>query len=286
MSNPTTVVYTAIFSDYDVLVQPQNVPEHVDFVCFTDDPEIATGRWEPRELTGALPPRDQTARAKMLPHDHFPAYEYSIWVDGKLGIVNDVTDLIDDAESGIVTFEHPQRDCIYKEAEVCIELGLAKQDTVVKQMQRYRDAGFPESYGLSDVAMLVRRHHEPHVRSVMRTWYEEFQRGATRFQLSFEYALWKHGYEPDRLEREIMLQNCGYFRRLGHKPPGVWGRVHEIRVRAFERRDRTPYFLFYALASVPMYAHNAQLVLRNEGPSALARKSLEKVGEWLSIPRR
>jgi len=286
MTSTDVVVYTAVFDDYDVLLQPQNVPEHVDFVCFTDDPEIATGRWEPRELTGAAPPRDQTARAKMLPHEYFPEYEYSIWVDGNLGIVDDVTELIDDAESGIVSFDHPRRDCIYDEAEFCVEHGLADPDTVAAQMDRYRDAGFPESYGLSDVVVLVRRHHDPQVKAVMQTWWEEFQRGATRTQLSFEYALWKHGYEPDRLEMEFTMKNSKYFRKFSHKPPGLRGRIHEIRLRALERADRTPYFLLYALASVPTYARKARWVLRNEGPSALVRKSLRQVGEWLSIPRR
>ena len=37
------VVYTAVFDDYDMLLQPEEAPEQVDFLCFTDDPKKATG---------------------------------------------------------------------------------------------------------------------------------------------------------------------------------------------------------------------------------------------------
>jgi hypothetical protein len=60
-TNSKTVVYTAIFCDYDVLPKPQKVPEYLDFVYFTDDPEIATGKWEPVVIQGLAPAREQTA---------------------------------------------------------------------------------------------------------------------------------------------------------------------------------------------------------------------------------
>jgi hypothetical protein len=286
MAQKDVVVYTAVFNDYDVLLKPQNVPDHVDFVCFTDDPAIATGPWEARELTGAEPPRTQTARAKMLPHEYFPEYDYSVWVDGNLGIVGDVTELIDEAGSGIVSFDHPRRDCIYDEAERCIEKGLADPDAVAEQMARYRDEGFPESYGLSDVALLVRRHHDPEVKAAMETWWEAYRRGSTRSQLCFEYALWKHDYDPDRLAMEFTLENSPYFRKFGHKPPGIRGRIHEVRLRALERADRTPYFLLYVLASVPTYVGKARWVIRHEGAATFVRKALEQLIEWGTTPRR
>jgi hypothetical protein len=284
MSDPSIVVYTGVFQDYDVLVEPMHAPENVDFVCFTDDPATATGIWEARTFDEAEPPRDQTARSKMLPHKYFAEYDYSVWIDGNLWLTGDVTDLIDESSPGIVARQHPRRDCIYDEAAVCIEKELANPEMVKAQMTRYRTEGFPESYGLSDVAILVRRHSDPNVRAVMETWWEEFQRGATRTQLSFEYALWTHGHDIARVD--IDFDDSAYFQQFSHKPPGLLGRIQEIRLRSLgraartpDRASRAPYLAAYALTSVPAYVRMSRYLLQTEGAGALTRAAIRKIAE-------
>lgn len=282
MNNPKVVVYTGVFRDYDVLMEPTHTPDNVDFVCFTDEPETARGAWEPRTFEEVESPRDQTARAKMLPHKYFPEYDYSIWVDGNVWVTGNVIDLINEVSVGIMARDHPKRDCTYEEAEVCVENGVADTETAVEQMKRYRTEGFPEMYGLSDVAILVRRHNEPEVRAVMETWWEEFQQGSTRTQLSFDYAIWKHNVDIERFD--IDFDDSAYFWQFSHKPSGIFGIIHELRLRALERTERVPsgiertaLLAVYAFASIPAYIRMSQYVLRNEGLSTFLDKAVRKV---------
>lgn len=197
------VVYTSVVDDYDVLV---NQPFDINYVCFTDDPGTVPDGWEARELPGKeLSPKLVSGRAKTHPHVYLDDYEYSLWIDGNVIVKADPVELanryLDDVNLAVPA--HPFRNCLYDEAEWCVEGGHADPDVTEEQMKAYRDAGFPEEFGLSETRVLLRKHHADDIVTLDETWWREYQKGPQRDQLNFEYAAWKTGLEYDQMPSEI-----------------------------------------------------------------------------------
>src|SRR3989344_3234574 len=202
-----TVIYTAIFGDYDTLRDPAFIPPGCDFVCFTDRPQKSKV-WQMRVMEPPVP-GDLTRsnrRFKMLPHEYFPNYEYSIYIDGSFLVRGDINELIEKylSSANLAAFAHPERDCLYDEAENAIRSGKDDPEIVRAQMAHYRAEGNPAHSGLIGSGVLVRRHRAPEVIAAMKLWWHEESTQSKRDQLSFNYAAWKTGlpfvYIPGNLK--------------------------------------------------------------------------------------
>ena len=62
-----------------------------------------------------------------------------------------------------------------------------------RQMNRYKEEGFPANYGLVQTNVMIRRHNDPYSKNLMEKWWEELKDNSHRDQLSFNYAVWKCG---------------------------------------------------------------------------------------------
>ena len=78
------VIYTCITGAYDILVDPVAIFPGVDFVCFTDH-DVKRKVWQLRNPVHREKNALLTARwHKLHPHELFPDYDYSLWVDGNV----------------------------------------------------------------------------------------------------------------------------------------------------------------------------------------------------------
>jgi hypothetical protein len=273
MANRNIVVYTAIFNDYDVLLQPQIDQHNVDFVCFTDDPNTVRGVWEPRLVSEYdISPKLMSGKVKLLPHQHFPEYDYSVWVDGRMQIIGDIRDIIERSldKSNMAVSSHPRRDCIYKEADACVDQNRADPNAIQSQMERYRNRGFPKNYGLSETMVLIRQHNREDVVRAMETWWDEYRNGAERDQLSFEFAAWKCGFEYERLHMDY-YDKGGYFYLQSHKPPGLRGDAWEVLLRGREDNSGHEAKLFGLALTFMNYSERAVHIYKEEGLTALLK---------------
>ncbi|MDE7250890.1 MAG: hypothetical protein K2N82_13635, partial [Lachnospiraceae bacterium] len=75
--------------------------------------------------------------------------------------------------------------------------------TMDVQIERYRNAGYPEHNGLIDSGILVRELKNERVIKVMETWWQEVLHGSKRDQLSFNYACWKNDFVYDSTDLYI-----------------------------------------------------------------------------------
>ena len=218
------VVYTAIAGgDRDTLVDPPRTLG-VDYVCFTDQP-FTSKVWDVRPFSWIDRENVRTAKhPKVLPHRYFPDHEMSVWIDGNILPGNDdIIKLVNGylADSDMALHRHPDRDCIYEEAEVVIHF---KQDYphLVKQMvDRYKAAGVPKSNGLYNCGRIIRRHHAPEIKEAMELWWREIVTGSSSDQFSLSYVLWKTGVTPKIIEGD--LRNHPSFIFNPH-PTIYWGR--------------------------------------------------------------
>lgn len=193
-STPTKVVYTAVFGNYDHV--PEVNPEwDCDFVCFTDNPELASLGWQMVmvQLNGESPAQ-ANRRYKMLPHKYLPNYERSLYVDGNIRIVADPRPLFEKyLEKTVIAIpKHQDRNCAYTEATLCIKGGRVDKEIAEQQMARYSADGFPENFGMTENGIIFRRHHDGNVIAMMNSWWDEYCNGGRRDQLSLPYLIWKH----------------------------------------------------------------------------------------------
>jgi hypothetical protein len=156
---------------------------------------------------------------KMHPKDILPDYPYSIYIDGNVLVVSDVSSLCSIAKgvkSGIAMHRHNERDCVYLEAEVCKLFKRGNAAKIDEQMKKYKAEGFPEHFGLFEATIIVVDLKNTLSRKILNDWWNEFKTsGSGRDQLAFPYVIWKNGL---KMEDVGVLGNCvdlnPKFRRL------------------------------------------------------------------------
>jgi len=207
------VAYTAVFGGYDTL-EPTPHGE----LCFTEGDVNTPAGWHFHTMYVGRPPKWANRQCKILVHDHVDA-EYSIYHDGNIRMLVSPQEAVDRwlKDADLAVFHHPEdRDCAYQEATEVIRQGKARRAMVSSQMARYRKEGFPEHFGLSACYVLVRRHTDE-VRQFDELWWREYQNGAKRDQLSFDYVRWKTGLRVNWIPGNLFEGTSSDFVRTAHR---------------------------------------------------------------------
>ena len=228
------VIYTAIIGGYDELMEPEVKPDGWDFVCFTDR-DLKSDVWEIRKTLPLYDDNTRTARKhKLLPHRLFPDYEYSLWLDGNIKVIGDVNELLDYLnDCNYATFDHLQnqldsRGCIYEEGSTILQLGQNNMmrspergtknykdnpDVIKRQMDRYKEEGYPQNNGLVVQMEVLRRHNKKDVIQAMEDHWVELKYNSKREQLSFNYIAWKDNLKFSYIQGDS--RNNDYFLNMG-----------------------------------------------------------------------
>lgn len=203
---PKIAVYTSIFGDYDSLKEPLYVGDSCDFYAITNMEISKESKWIRKDV-GAdffdeLDDYHKSKWCKMHPHVLFPEYDYSIWIDGNAQVVADLAPLVDRLtdKCSMATFQNPVHDCIYTESNFCIYHDAVDMNEISSQVRRYRNEGFPNHFGMREFSIIVRRHHDPLLVSLMDEWWSEVNAETMRDQISFPYILWKNGQTIDYIQ--------------------------------------------------------------------------------------
>lgn len=201
------VVYSAIIGEYDRVKEPGMIHPELDYILFTDNPKLKSDVWQIRlvENPKGLDNSRLSKRMKILGHEYLAGYDYSIWVDGKLEITGDLREYINcyKRQEPMLSFNHHGCDCIYTEINNCKRLKKDNEKVMERQITRYRREGFPEHYGLTENAVIVRDIYHKKVMEVMEAWWKEVENGSCRDQLSFSYVCWKKKFMYDTCDLHI-----------------------------------------------------------------------------------
>jgi len=220
------VIYTAIFGNFDRLLEPEVQPNNIKYVCFTDQ-NIESEHWEIRKKVPLYdePVRD-SRRYKMMPHVELCGdADISVWIDGTFLVKKDITPLVEKylASHDMACFSHNQtaldpHNCIYVSADYILELGeknynidpskginAYKDDPklIKSQIQKYRDEGYPEDNGLVISGIIMRRHSMADVCNLNQAWWNEIKRHSHICQLSLPYVCWKNNFEFAWIDGDI-----------------------------------------------------------------------------------
>jgi len=187
------IVYTANFGSRDELLPP--VDSMARHICFADN-GISVPGWEIHEVERQFnDPRREARMYKILSHKWFPDADVTVWQDANCRLLVPPSTLVNMLKQNDMTLmAHPERTCIYDEAEAVKELEKAPAPRVDEQMKAYHASNFPENVGLVATSVLVRRHTAT-IQLFNAAWWAELSRFTVRDQLSFNYVAWLLGTE-------------------------------------------------------------------------------------------
>jgi len=212
------VIYTAITGNYDTVKEPKYINPAFDYILFTNNPEIKSDVWQVRLVDNEeqLDNVRLARRIKILGHEYLSGYDYSIWVDSKFEITDNLEEymLTYRRQEPILCFTHYANDCVYKEKKLCDLLKKDNFEIMEAQMDRYRKEGYPAENGLIESGILVRELKDDRLQQVMRTWWREILDGSRRDQLSFNYACWKNDFMYD--STDLFIYDNKYVREYDH----------------------------------------------------------------------
>lgn len=187
-------VYTAIFGGYDKLRPPLTKNPRVSYQLFTEDLQEVDGWSLFTTCDDDLRfPRKLSRWYKTHPHKLYPNHTISIWHGGWIGMKIDPLVAVEKwlpPGVDIAVFEHPHRNCAYKEADACRTLGKGNPAIITAQLSGYRKEGFPLDFGLAACFFIIRRNNG-NTRQFNEMWWNEIDKGSSRDQISFDYIRWK-----------------------------------------------------------------------------------------------
>ncbi len=203
-SQDRVAIYTAIFGGYDKILEPYCVPNNCDFYIFTDRKiEVGKSKWikkdSPKSIE-SLSNAEKNRYLKMHPDELFPDYKYSIYVDGNVQIITDLTEYINIlGETGIGIHLHNLRNCVYDELDATVKTGRVKKNDATRYRKYLLSTGMPKSYGLLQCSVIVREHHNEVCRNVMKQWWQEYCKYTKRDQVSLPHILYMNNISVNEI---------------------------------------------------------------------------------------
>ncbi len=222
----SVVIYTCITRGYDdSLARPAPQTTAVNYKCFTDSRKLRAPGWD--RVPIVKPPDIKRSDLinryyKFFPHVLMPDIGVSIYIDGNISVIGDLTPLIDQftvSEMPFACLVHTQRKTVWQEAEACRKLGKFKGHDLEKlqsQLAFYSTVGFPVDTPLVAATILIRRHDSVPMMHAMNLWWSHILTFTARDQLSLPYVLWKSQLPFMTFDFDVLGDN-DYVSRRPHK---------------------------------------------------------------------
>lgn len=185
------------------LIEPPFIFKDVDFYAFVDEDKLnVDGIWKRSKFANfssdpVYKNRRNAKIYKVLPHLFIPGYDYYIWIDSTHYVAVNPHQIIDEflSDSDIGLFQHPERNCVYQEAQLIKDVNFDYHELVDAQIEFYRSIGYSENNGLYELPCRIQK-NTLKIQECMLSWWEMICMYSSRDQLSFPYVLQKHQIIP------------------------------------------------------------------------------------------
>lgn len=215
-------VFTAITGGYERPLVHETLDPWADYVLFSDGEMSHSGCWQVRQLSRTTGDPLLDARLVKASADKlFPDADIAMWIDGNVLVRRSLQPYRSLVENNpghpVFGIPHPVRECPYEEAEKVISAGKAPVEAVRRQMERYREEGFPPNQGLIETNFLIFNLRHPEISRLLEAWRQELIQETQRDQLSLNYVLWKNRltWYPIMHEGRSLRDHDG-FAYMGH----------------------------------------------------------------------
>ena len=224
-----TIIYTVITGNYDSTKQPLVVEKGVEYILFTNNPEIKdAGVWKvlqiPSEQWQGRTERENnillSRKVKMLPHKYLPDdAEWSIYIDADMVIKRPLTELLNNLhlETLFAACRHSYCKNVQEEIADLLAKNMVQPEQVKEQWNKYVEWGFEDNLGISENGLLIKRHNDARVVQLMELWWEECQNGCLRDQVSLMPCLYRTGFIPYFQFIEMDIRNNNFVEVMRHK---------------------------------------------------------------------
>ena len=210
------VIYTCITNNYDSVIDLTSYNDEYDYIVFTDNIYMdVPSHWIIKKIPDKLLKYSSVKQQRYIkthPHEVLSNYETSIWIDGNVNILNDVSELIYDKYDIEIPL-HPHRICIYDEGKRCISLKKDSEEIITNQLTKYEEEGYPTKNGLVQSNIVIRHHNSDDCIFLMNNWWEQIANESHRDQLSFNYVIWKTGLSFEYLDKALCNSKYFYWRK-------------------------------------------------------------------------
>ncbi len=212
------IIYTALFGDYDNLIDPVENYENCLFICFTDNLNITSKIWQIRYVNILIyPPNLMNRMYKWLPHLYLTESNYSLYIDSNIRIKKNVYNLINliNENDKIFVPKHFSRNCVYEELNILIFQKKVDYDKAIEQYNYYKLQSFPSNLGLTENNIILRDHHDNKVIDLMNSCWVDLLRFTSRDQLCLAFNSWKLNVSIKELK--FSSRGSKYFTTYLHK---------------------------------------------------------------------
>ena len=158
----------------------------MEYILFTNNPEIQNaGVWRvvkiPSEQWQGRTEKENnillSRKFKMLPHKYLPeGAEWSIYIDADMVIKRPLTELVAALHNDTLfaACRHSYCKSVQEEIEDLLSKNMVKPVQVQQQWNKYIEWGFRDDLGISENGLLIRKHNDKRVQSLMELWWSEY----------------------------------------------------------------------------------------------------------------
>ena len=184
------------------------VEEGVEYVLFTNNPNIHNaGVWRVVQISSeqwqGRTERENnillSRNVKMLAHKYLSkGAEWSIYIDADMLIKGPLTQLFKELHEDTLfaACRHSYCKNVQEEIADLLAKNMVQPEQVKEQWQKYTEWGFRDDLGISENGLLIRKHNNQHVQSLMELWWKEYQQGCLRDQVSLMPCMYKADFMP------------------------------------------------------------------------------------------
>lgn len=214
------VVFSVCLGDYDN-TPPLYPVEGYEHIMITDNENLSCEGWEKLVVPRETDVLKQSRKLKICPHWLIDA-DVFVYLDANQEITHDLKPLLESAfRGGFMTVRHPNRDCVYEEAESIKANKKAGTRVINAQVKAYKREQMPGKTGVFANGFFVR---DRSFDEFCERWYQEIEKYSHRDQLSLAYLVWK--YEPQITVIDASIKNH-HLKTCLHKNekkahPDIW----------------------------------------------------------------
>ena len=224
-----TAIYTVITGNYDTIKQPLVLTPGADYFLFTNNLTIKdAGVWKvvhipSLNIVGRSEKENNillSRRVKMLAHEYLPqGYDVSVYVDADMLLKESLSELLDTMADNrlMAACRHSYCASVKEEIDDLLDKCMVDVKQIENQWQRYVEWDFKDDLGISENGLLIRRHHDARVIKLMEFWWEEYQYGCLRDQVSLMPCMHRLGFMPYFQFIEMDIRKNNMLKVFRHK---------------------------------------------------------------------
>lgn len=194
-------IYTFIVGDYDSLKDPKIITPGWDYICVTDNPNLKSSIWKIVQILDEdkqIQPLKKIAMSIMIGYEKYlkNKYDVIVTIGGQMVINTNLDKFLDkygyESSYDACLLKHPDRNCIYDEGKVIIQLKKDTKENIKTHIEMYNLKNYPKNNGLYATGVMIFNNKSKNLKKFLELWLQEYKTSPSiRDQMTLNYTIWK-----------------------------------------------------------------------------------------------